>query len=207
MNSTPNSRVPNIGQHPPFHLGGDDLEHQYFSTSHATQNWQEVWELFYVSPWFRWKLGVSVRRAARNSGLGADCYDDIQQEALIEFARAIQRNASLGFDPSKGSFRGFLSTVLYRCSLKGLRQFRRRCRSLPSNYLHPNYEDHLQLERLLDFRDIAAQIPEPYRGVIGQLLAGETVGRIARSQNRSERTIYRWIDRSIALLKIKFLED
>lgn len=189
-------------------LDSEELKHQHFSAVQAMSSWQEIWEIFHSNPWFRSKLGFCARKAAREIGLGADCYDDIQQQALIEFAKALQRNRSLGFDLSKGSFRGFLSTVIYRCCLKGLRQFQRRHHSMTSsNFLHPYYEEHLELEKLIDFRQISRQIPEPFRGVVRQLLAGESVGSIAKSRNRSKRTIYRWIDRSIALLRERYFQE
>ncbi len=185
-----------------------ELELQHFTALQTMQNWQDIWELFYVSEWFRYKLGFCVRRAARECGLQADCHDDIRQEALVEFARAVQRNLSLGYDPGKGSFQGFLSTVIYRCCLKGLRQFKRRCRSLPDDdFMHPYYEEHAQLEKVMDFRHVARQIPEPYRGIVRQLVAGQSVEHIARTRKRSKRTIYRWIDRSIEMLKARYFED
>lgn len=185
-----------------------DLELQHFTSLQTMRSWQDIWELFYSNPWFRYKLGICVRKVARDFSLGSDCHDDIQQEALIEFAKALQRNCSLGFDLSKGSFRGFLSTVLYRCCLKGLRQFQRRHRSIPDDdFMHPYYEEHSQLEKVMDFRHMARQIPEPYRGVVRQLLVGVSVADIARSRNRSKRTVYRWIDRSVELLKDRYFED
>jgi len=205
MNSNQIIRVARAHRGSAPSLDSEELELQHFTALQTMCGWQEIWELFYASPWFRYKLGFCVRKAARDSGLGKDCCDDIQQEGLIEFAKAIQRNSSLGFDPSKGTFQGFLSTVIYRCCLKGLRQFQRRYCSIPNDdFMHPYYEEHAQLEKLMDFRHLARQISEPYRGIVRQLLAGESIPQIAKSRNRSTRTIYRWIDRSVELLKERY---
>ena len=192
---------------PVENISSEDLELEHFTALHTMRSWQDIWGLFYNNLWFRQKLKRCVRKAAREAGLGPDCYDDIQQEALIGFAKALQRNCSLGFNLSKGTFEGFLHVVIYRCCLKGLRQFQRRHRSMPDDdFMHPYYEEHSQLEKLVDFRHVADQIAEPYRGIVRQLLTGETVDSIALSRKRSKRTIYRWIDRSVDLLKQRYFE-
>ena len=189
--------IPSVGN-----LDSDDLELQYFTALQTMQDWQDIFEVFYANPWFNFKLRTYVRTAARKFSLGSDCYDDIRQEALVLFAGTLQRNRSLGFVRSKGSFSGFVSIIIYRCCLKGLRQFQRQHQAMSDDdFFHPYYEEQAQLEKLLDFRHMVVQIPEPYRGIVGQLLAGESVGSIAKSRKRSKRTIYRWIDRSIELLK------
>ena len=71
--------------------------------------------------------------------------------------------------------------------------------------MHPLLEEHAQIEKLMDFRHIAKQIPEPYQGIIRQLLAGDSILEIAKSRNRSKRTVYRWVKQSIGLLKEKYL--
>ena len=192
---------------PGENISSEDLELEHFTALHTMRSWQDIWGLFYNNLWFRRKLTSCVRKAARDGGLGPDCYDDIRQEALIEFAKALQRNCSLRFDLSKGTFEGFLHVVVYRSCLKGLRQFQRRHHSMADDdFMHPYYEEHTQLEKLVDFRHVADQIAEPYRGLVRQLLTGETVDSIAVSRKRSKRTIYRWIDRSVELLKQRYFE-
>ena len=189
-------------------LDVDELELRHFTALQMTRAWQEIWEIFYNNPWFRGKLRCCVRKAARDAGLRSDCYDDIQQEALVEFAKALQRNSSLGFLLSKGTFQAFVSTIIYRCCLKGLRQFQRRHRSMPDDdFMHPYYEEHSQFEKLMDFRHLANQISEPYRGIVRQLLAGESIDNIALSRKRSKRTIYRWVDRSVEMLKDRYFQE
>ena len=72
---------------------------------------------------------------------------------------------------------------------------------------HPYYEEHSQLEKVIDLRKVAKELPEPYRGIVRQVCAGKTVNDIAESRNRSKRTIYRWIDRSIELMKQRYFEN
>jgi len=182
-----------------------DLETKHFLASQTLQDWQYIWELFYQDAWFRKKLNRSARYAVRQSGLGRHCIDDVQQEALVEFAKSLQRDPSLGFDPSRGDFRAFLVTIVHRCCQKGLRQFRMQYSlSIEDESLHPCYEDHSQIEEVMDLRQLARQIPEPYRGTVRQICNGLSIDEIARKRNRSKRTIYRWIDKSIVLLQTKY---
>ena len=67
--------------------------------------------------------------------------------------------------------------------------------------MHPSYEEHLQREKRMDFYQLIKEIPDPFQGIVRQLLAGESINRIAQSRNRSERTVYRWIEQSIELIK------
>ena len=70
-------------------------ELRQFTTIQTSRGWQEIWELYYANTWFRAKLDSCVKKVARDSGLPPDCHDDIRQEALTEFARALRRNSSL----------------------------------------------------------------------------------------------------------------
>jgi RNA polymerase sigma factor (sigma-70 family) len=184
------------------------LEMKHFLSVQSLEVWQDVWELFCNDPWFQNQLSRSARRVVNRAGFDRNRVDDIQQEALVEFAKALQRDSSLGFDPTRGQFQGFLSTIIHRCCQKALRQFhRRQLMSLNEEFLHPFYDDQLQLEKIIDFHQLANEIPEPYRGVVRQVCDGLTIGEIARKRKRSKRTIYRWIDRSIELLQAKFSEE
>lgn len=84
MNSIPTTHISSAQSGPASILDAEELELQHFTALQTLRSWQEIWELFYSSPWFRYKLRFSVRKTARDSGLGSDCQDDIMQEALIE---------------------------------------------------------------------------------------------------------------------------
>jgi DNA-directed RNA polymerase specialized sigma24 family protein len=186
----------------------NELEAQHFAAVQLSLDWQDVWGLFYRSPWFRYKLTACAREAARRGSLGKDAVEDIKQESLVEFAKALQRNPSLGFDRDRGDFHSYLSTILHRCSLKSLRMFRQRFLSVfDDEFLHPYYEHQSQIEKVIDFRHVASRIPEPYRGIVVQICAGQSIESIARDRKRSVRTIYRWLDRAIDMLKTRYFED
>lgn len=164
--------------------------------------------MFYQNQWFRNKLTWEARSIVRNSNFDRECADDIQQEALIEFAKSLQKNTSLDFDSSRGEYRWFLSTIVQRCCIKAIRQFRDRdLARLNDDFMHPYYEEQTQLEKVIDFHHMARQIPEPYRGIVRQISLGQSVKEIALSRKRSTRTIYRWIDRAVELLKSRYFED
>jgi len=128
-----------------------------------------------------------------------------KQHVLVELAAAIQRQPMLGFDTRKGSYGGFLSTILYRACLKALRQFSQsKDRSYFEDLLHPYYEDQAQREKILDFRHVASQIPDPYRRIVRQLCNGSSIPEIATAEDRSTRTIYRLVERSIDLMQVLY---
>jgi RNA polymerase sigma factor (sigma-70 family) len=179
----------------------EDLKLRHAIAVADSAHWQEVWELFCRNRWFRQALLIAARRAVRRSGLERDCIDDVRQEALIEFSRSLQRNISLGFDPNRGNFAAFVGLIIHRCCLKALRQFRHQYRSLDDEYFHPYYEEQSQIEKIMDLRKAASELQEPYRGLVRQICAGVSIDEIARRSSRSRRTINRWLDRSIELLK------
>ena len=186
------------------HLAAD-LEAKHFLAIHTLLEWQEVWEIFYQNPWFRKKLFYSAQFAARQSGLGRHNIDDIQQEALIIFSKSLQRDTSLGFDRNRGSFRGFISTVIHRCCQKALRQFHRQhLYSLDCEYLHPTHNENEGVVEQLDLETLIQKIPDPYRHTLQQLLEGSTIKQIAQRQRKSQRTIYRWLERAVQILQSKF---
>jgi RNA polymerase sigma factor (sigma-70 family) len=186
----------------------EELELEHLTAVQSAQNWQEVLNTFYANRWFRQTLRIKARKAVKRSGLPRGDVDDIYQEALFEFSRALQRRTSLGFDPSRGGFSAFIGVVIHRCCLKALRQFRHRHLSLHEDELfHPYYEEQSQLEKVMDLREMARELPEPYRGIVRQVCFGRSVDEIAARQNRSKRTIYRWIDRSIELMKQRYFES
>ena len=180
----------------------EDLELRHLIAVQNAIQWQEVWELFYRNRWFRQTLLIAARKAVRRSGLKRDCVDDVRQQALIEFSRSLQRRTSLGFDPSRGNFAAFVSLIVRRCCLKALRQFRHQYLSLhEEGWFHPYYEESSQIEKIMDLRQAASELPEPYRRLVRQVCAGASIDEIARRSKRSRRTIYRWLDRSVELLK------
>lgn len=185
----------------------EDLETRHLIAVREKVPWQDVWEIFYRNRWFRQTLLIAARRAVRRSGLKRDCVDDIRQEALIEFSRSLQRSTSLGFDSNRGNFGSFVGLIIHRCCLKALRQFRHQCLSLQEDYFHPYYEEHAQIEKIMDLRKVANELQEPYRGLVRQICAGVSIEEIASRSNRSRRTIYRWLDRSIELLKLHYFAE
>lgn len=186
----------------------EDLELHHLIAVQTAVDWQQVWEIFYRNRWFRQAMLIASRKAVRCAGLPRDCVEDVRQEAQIEFSRALQRRTSLGFDPTRGSFSGFVSLIVHRCCLKALRQFRHQFLSLQSDdVFHPYYEEHSQIEKIIDLRYVANELQEPYHGLVKQICEGASIDEIAESRNRSRRTIYRWLDRSVELLKSRYFED
>lgn len=186
----------------------EDLKNRHLIAVNDDTPWQEVWEIFYRNRWFRQTLLIAARRAVRRAGRKRDCVDDVRQEALVEFSRSLQRNVSLGFDPGRGNFAAFVGLIVHRCCLKALRQFRHQCLSLhDEGFFHPYYEEQSQIEKIFDLRKAASELQEPYRSLVRQVCNGDSIDEIADRSKRSRRTIYRWLDRSVELLKVHYFAE
>ena len=127
--------------------------------------------------------------------------DDVKQEALLYFARSVERDVSLGFRPERGSLGAFLATIINRCCQKGLRQFRHSHQRALHESHHPLIENWNDLDEQLDLEEQISRIPEPYRSTIRLFCDGRTIGEIATEKSKSERTVYRWVEKGVAMLR------
>ena len=173
----------------------------------ADCSWTEIWRLFYEHPWFKHRLNASAIRQVRRCHMPLEWTEDIKQEALLVFARAIQRDCALGFDSSRGSFGGFLSTIIERSCQKGLRQFKHSINSVGEEYNHPFLDNRQELEEHIDLQDCLARLPEPYKMTIELIFKGESVPEIAQTTRRSQRTVYRWLEKATDLIRDAWLEE
>jgi len=155
---------------------------------------EEILAMFYDDQWFQEKLAVSTKVAiAKAKGL-ACCADDIKQDALILVHRALQRRICLGYDPDKGSYAGFLGTILTRSCQKALWQFRHTFyMAIESEAQHPHHDPSAEVDENLDLVQEIEYLEQPYRGVLESICQGKSVDEIAASQQKSRRTIYRWL--------------
>ncbi len=163
---------------------------------------EEILAMFYEDQWFQKKLTVSTKSAiAKGKGL-ACCADDIRQDALILVHRALQRRTCLGYDPAKGSYAGFLSTILNRSCQKALWQFRHTFYApIDSETQHPHYDPSLGLDENLDLVQEIGLLEQPYRKVLEEICEGKSVDEIATCQEKSRRTIYRWLKFGMKMLE------
>ena len=175
-----------------------------FRQANATNApWMELLQMFYDDDFFRNRLQRFSTRAVRRSRLPKHLQKDVSQEALILFAKSLQRNSSLGFDFDKGNFNGFVNMLLSRFCSNGLRSFKNQnARSINEVRCQPSYCEQLQVDDRIDLEEAIEQIPHPYNEVIRAICDGQAIAQIAVALNRSERTIYRWIDKGIEYLQI-----
>lgn len=167
----------------------------------SSLEWTEVWQKFHDNRWFKKRLNDSAGRVISQTGLPQEWKEDVKQEALIVFSRALQRDKTLGFDERRGNFGSFISTIIYRCCQKGLRQFRRSINQAVTADKHPLTEPMEALDDRLDLRDCVWRLDEPYQSTVRLILFGRSITEIARLTKRSERTIYRRLERAIELLR------
>ena len=155
---------------------------------------EEILAMFYDDQWFQEKLRSSARSAIVKAKGLACCADDIKQDALILVHRALQRRTCLGYDPNKGSYAGFLSTILSRSCQKALWQFRHTFHlAIESETQHPHYDCRQEVDDTLDLLQLIERLDQPYRGVLEAVCQGKSVDEIAACQQKSRRTIYRWL--------------
>ncbi len=165
-------------------------------------HWTLVWDLFTENEWFLNRLDYSARAVLTKYHFPLQWKEDVKQEALIQFARSIKRNVSLGYNSERGSFGAFLSTIIYRSCQKGLRQFRHSfCSSIDDEFKHPVVEYAQELDERIDLRECLTSLPEPFRMTVQMVCEGKSIAEIARKTQRSSRTIYRWIEKATELLR------
>lgn len=179
-----------------------ELEISHEQAVDANENWVQIWELFYDSPWFLRRLDFSARKLVNRLHFPVNWKEDVKQEALLVFARSIQRNPSLGFDPERGSYGAFLSTIIHRCCQKGLRQFNHHSsQKIDEEYTHPFEELTEQLDERIDLQHCLSMLPQPYKMTVAMVCEGKSIPQIASQTKRSVRTIYRWLDKATELLR------
>lgn len=167
----------------------------------ADASWIDVWELFFEDPWFRRRLDFSARKLISQYQLPPQWIEDVKQEAVLIFSQSIRRDRSLRFDPNRGSFGAFISTIIYRCCQKALRQFNQVATRAIDESVHPVTEFVDALDEQLDFYQRLDQLPTRYQTTLKLFCAGKTIPEIAVETNRSARTIYRWIDKATDLIR------
>lgn len=183
----------------------NELEQTHSDAVASEEQWTGIWQLFYDSPWFKRRLEFSARSLIQRFGLPLQWKEDIKQEALLVFARSVQRDTSLGFDSTRGSFGAFVSTIIHRCCQKGLRQFNHsNLQVIENENLHPFIDLTETLDEHIDLRECLNQLPEPYRLTVSMICEGKSVPQIASKTRRSTRTVYRWLERAIELLRTEF---
>ncbi len=178
------------------------LANQHLEAIRQNKTWIEIWDLIYRHPWFQSRLAACVAKTIRKNQLPSDWKEDIQQEAVFLFAREIKKNLDLGYDPAKGNYPTLVWTILRRCCIKGVRQFKRM---LTNKQIHPSLElvpeSTFDADELFDFRDKIEQLPEPGRTIVLAVCHGETIDMIASRLGQSPRTVYRHLERSKNLLR------
>jgi RNA polymerase sigma factor (sigma-70 family) len=180
------------------------LAAKHFEACQTCLHWTDVWQVFSDDPWFNRRLDDSAAYALKRCSLPFHNKDDVRQEALVYFARSIERDVSLGFKPERGTFSAFLATIINRCCQKGLRQFRNmHGYSITDESQHPLIEYRKQVDERLDFHELIGRIPEPYQGTIRLICDGLTIEEIAKRRRKSERTVYRWLEKGIEDLRVK----
>ena len=172
-----------------------DLASQFEDAISTAGHWADVLEVLYKNRHFQDKLRTSANKAARRFKLPSGATEDIAQEALVLLGELMARDASLGYDPGRGDFGGFIATVLSNCCQRSRRRlFRRHIQSLDETEFEPEYNKTPDYDQHLDLHAALEQISEPYRSVLTMFCDGFSINEIAKAMNRTNRTIYRWMN-------------
>ena len=181
----------------------DNLAEKHLAAVNAQLHWTAVWQVFSDDPWFNRRLNDSANYLIKRWHLPRQNKEDVQQEALVQFARSIERDASLGFRPERGDFGAFLGTIINRCCQKGLRQFRHSNKySITNESQHPYAEEWAGLDEQIDLRESIGRVPEPFRSTVRLVCDGLSIAQIAKRKKKSERTVYRWLEKGIEHLRV-----
>ena len=166
------------------------------------RGWLEIWQMFLQHPAF---LAIA-RRAAEfvvaHYQLPVSWTEDVQQEAYFYFARLVQKDRDLRFDPSKASISAWLATLMFGCCRKATRQFRDAQRQKVEIIESDRAENPFEtLDLLIDLLQKINELDDPVRLVVFMHWQGESIAEIARQISRSERTVYRLLEQGVEVLE------
>lgn len=180
----------------------DRLCQEHLQLCHRQANWNEIWRLFLNDDAFLRLCDAVALRTIRKFGLPADCLCDIKQEALLSFAKTVQRHPCLGFDADRGCFGSWLRMLLTRCCAKALRQFRDRSRqgaSVDVRYLID--ESYSPVEHRIDAEVVLKRLDDRVSRVMQLRIVGTSVTEIATKIGCGEHTVYRLFNRGLNQLQ------
>ena len=186
----------------PLEIEALEFEAVFLSMQNA--EWLDVWQWMCQEPWFQRRLDWASQLVLRRTGCPRDWETDIKQQALLVLAANLRKKSDLGFDTARGRLGPFLSTVLYRCCQKAIRQFRgfhsaSAVEEMPETYICSTDRQ----EALLDLHEVVDQLPNPWKETMQWLLDERSVSEIASHFDCSERTVYRRIERAMEMLRKK----
>ena len=179
------------------------------ATNDSHRCWTDVWAEHIDNTWFQDQLDTCSRGVLYRAKLPSGWASDVRQQAIILFARCLERDVTLGFKAERGCREAFLKTIIHRCCLKSLRQFRRTISEKTMTekseiLLTHNPVD--SLEERLDLRRSVEQLPEPFRMTITLVLEGESAQEISDLFQTSRRTVYRRIEHATKILRARMCD-
>ena len=188
----------------------DGLFKQHCAAVRNQQPLDRLWKIFFEHDWFSHQLERSTRYVVCKYNYPTHIFEDVQQEALLRFARLLKKDPMLGYQAERGSYEYYLKLVVYHCCIKSLRSFTRIDDPVLFPELkesqHPLLDEHELIDEQLDFQQSVSYLREPFRSTVQSVCDGMSIQGIARQQNRSPRTVYRWLDRGVEQLQMLCLE-
>ena len=103
----------------------DGLFKQHCAAVRNQQPLDRLWKIFFEHAWFSHQLERSTRYVVCKYNYPTHIFEDVQQEALLRFARLLEKDPMLGYQAERGSYEYYLKLVVYHCCLKSLRSFSR----------------------------------------------------------------------------------
>lgn len=182
-----------------------DLKQQHDLALQQNADWLTLWELFSEHPWFQKQLQTCAIKASKRFHAPREWIHDIEQDAMIRFGEQLQRDPTLGFESSRGSYSGWIYVLLRTCCLKALRQFRESRQTIGEPSEGEKCEDSLRPVRIkLEVLEELHRLPKSQRQALSRYIAGVPVSEIASEQQMSLRSAYRLIEASLNRLKERF---
>lgn len=182
----------------------EGLFKQHRAAVRKQQPLDRLWQIFFEHQWFSRQLERSTRYVVCKYNYPTHIFEDVQQEALLRFARLLEKDPMLGYQAERGSYEYYLKLVVYHCCLKSLRSFSRIDEPVLFPELnesqHPLLDENDLIDEQLDFQQSVSCLQEPYRSTVQSVCDGMSIRGIAKQQNRSPRTVYRWLDQSVEQL-------
>ncbi len=178
----------------------DALYKKHRQAVQTGQGWLTIWEVFNNDPWFQAAMKAAIATAKNRYQLSPDLFDDVGQDAQVVFSGNLQKATDLNFEISKGSYRVFLQTIVFRSAMKAAARVHasfNQSLQLPAEVLDTGGQP-VSNHRICSFIE---QLPDSMRIVLNSYVEGANLKSIARQINRTERTVFRILREALARLK------
>ena len=179
------------------------LEDKHLAMVRENAPWNSMWEMFVEDREFLEIQRMAVDRCVRRTFLPTEWTEDLRQQSTLHFAFELKKKPDLGFDSEKGSFKGWIYTIVFGSVQKATRQFKDsfRQQSDPEMEKHQTGSEINWVDLGLDTNHLISSFDDVRKVVFLRYAKGIPVSVIAQELNLSDRKTYRILKQAIDAIR------